>query len=611
MDLGEVTYDSQSDHFGVKETIAVVTPLTCQSQEEECSHHDFPQSSVEIPPGVVLPPLKEKIPRVVADVQTSRREDIRRKLRMKEQALLKLISQREIQEFSDNSSIEDEANAQNETGLVLEGKDMADRREAIRNLSQAALHMKEKLRRQKEESELLVGEMKEVTNAIQERDGQRVPLENEIRRLRLENSTIQKQLEEMQVKLMAKKLFQQERNGIENAEFEDEDDCEAQISEAYRGFLNAYNSSSSKKDCIDYLEYHVLVKSHEIEMLKQELNATNHRLIELEVDYDFHDENILNVSDDTSRIDSVVATVNNVSKPNPKLKDDVSWLEEKKIGSVKKMFKWKRKGKKEACSAGSKSDLDDSTNVTSLESLNAELLSLSSRYKKDRFQSQAEINQLKKENSEYMLKVLSLERKLKCITPPNTPHENLSSDLYGQDRQQQPEQSLQASQIGEIPSQSAFLDKKIEQLEGIRDLQAVTIENLRCQIDHLQETARKLEERAQQVVNQGRLECQAKELMIAALERDISELRNDGSANRAVTLKHIKAANTLEDQLLESLSDVVKLRKALEVSDKKVSRLRAEVIDLRYTRMQYERASMNLKLSQEAPLHENPDSFDV
>jgi hypothetical protein len=236
------------------------------------------------------------------------------------------------------------------------------------------------------------------------------------------------------------------------------------------------------------------------------------------------------------------------------------------------------------------------------------LMSLEERYKKDKYHSRMQIEQLKQENNEYLIKVLSLEKSLQTKQAlDDSDHyrdtvelkEQRMSDAVlknGQLELLQPSDSLNSStdtQQEDLPTRTHFLEEKIQTLQNTKGVQALTIDRLRAQITKMEQEEKKRATRDEQVVDQLRTENETSELKIAALGCEFRELSQSQTLDHSFRALHVNAAAGLEAKLQDNLSEVIRLRKEQEIKDKKIESLRSEIIELRLVRMQFEKAAQH------------------
>lgn len=532
----------------------------------------------------------------------SKREEIRKRLREKERALTRMIAQRDAQP-SCSSSIDDDSCASELPKVIMYGKEEADRREAIRVLSQAALAAAMKLKVQKEESCTLRNELKSLSNSLQEGVEQKSQLENEVRRLRDENNAVQQQLAAMQKNVGEQKSM----SGFDGDGAHDKgSNLQNKLAAAYEEVVWTQKDASSKNEQLEYCEYQLLAKNQEIDDLKQELHSKTRRIVELEVDLEIHDDRFLSVMGEFGKTPSVEGTLataggDNTSSPPKELVLDNThgWQKERKKRNLIGIMSWRKKKVKEPVSLGSMSACEEMPSPSVVDHVTSDFKALETRYRKERHQNRVQVSQLKQENNEYLVKILSLEKALQAARVRGDSESSLKTGLHPSDSQEGSQQVQPEFRPERPPCKTRFLEERVETLESERVLQSKTIENLHAQIEKMKRDAEREKIRTEQVTQHCLLECDAQELKLAALEQDLKELTLDGS-HRSTTKLFVDAAAELETKLLDAQSEVVKQRNALEIKDQKIGKLRTEVIELRYARMLYEKgASASAPSSQE------------
>lgn len=549
----------------------------------------------------VLPPPEETgaFPTLPA---ISKREEIRRRLREKEKALNKLIiASKEIKEtysFGD-STLDDDSQFYTGPTVTTVGKEEADRREAIRVLSLAALDMRMKLKHHKEKTSAVQEEVGALRSSLNVKELEKSLLEHEIRRLRDVNKSTQMELATLQKRLEDKSTLApvQESEKIDR----NHDESYKKPKSVYEDVIWTQRHTLSKDEQIEYLEYLLLAHNHEINDLKQELDFRLRRIVELEVDLEMHDDHFILAIDEYSRVESVCGnSAPGEILPRELLLEHASpWRQEKQKGALNKMMSWRKTRSRDKRSLSNLGIPDDSM----ADRLSADMKNLEMRYKQDKIKSRNEVFELKKENEQYRFKIYSLERDLKnSRESESTRQQDLddapdSKELHV-DSSQTIAASDQETHVERPPTKTTFLEERVAKLEIEREIQANTISDLRAQISSMEKDAESRALQAEQVINNLRLENETQELKMAAMHLEIHEMTHLGGSNRSITGLHVNAAAGLEAKLLESVSEVVALRKYQEIRDRKLEKLRSEIIELRVARMQYEKAVNDL-----APSH--------
>jgi hypothetical protein len=340
------------------------------------------------------------------------------------------------------------------------------------------------------------------------------------------------------------------------------------------------------------------------------------RIVELEIDLEIHDDRFQTSMDEYSKAESVNGTtlssagdIQSVRKERM-IDNTPSLLEAKhRRGSLdgwRGMFRRKHKNRGVGRSAGSAVSNYGNTGMVGIDRVYKDLMSLEERYKKDKYHSRMQIEQLKQENNEYLIKVLSLEKSLQTKQALDDSDQYLdTAELKEQPISDavlkhsgldslQPSGSLNSSFDApqeNLPTRTHFLEEKIQTLQNTKGVQALTIERLRAQIAKMEQEEKKRVTRDEQVVDQLRVESQTSELKIAALECELRELSQSQTLNHSFKALHVNAAAGLEAKLQDNLSEVIRLRKEQEIKDKKIESLRSEIIELRLVRMQFEKAA--------------------
>lgn len=520
----------------------------------------------------------------------SKREEIRRRLREKEKALNKLIiASKEVKDtysFGD-STLDDDSQFYTGPTVTTVGKEEADRREAIRVLSLAALDMRMKLKHHKEKSSVVQEEVGSLRSSLNVKELEKSLLEHEIRRLRDVNKSTQMELATLQKRLEEKSglLPVQESEKIDRIH----DELHKKPKSVYDDVVWTQRHTMSKDEQIEYLEYLLLSHNNEINDLKHELDSRLRRIVELEVDLEMHDDHFILAVEEYSRVESISGN----SAPGENLPRELllehatSWRQEKQQkGALNKMMSWRKTRSRDKRSLSGLGMPDDSI----ADRLSADMKNLEIRYKKEKLKSRNEIFELKKLNDEYRVKISSLERNIENSREFEKARKQYLEEAPDSKELQTRAESDQESQVGRPPTRITFLQERVAKLENERDIQANTIENLRAQISSMEKDAESRALQAEQVLNNLRLENETQELKMAAMNLEIHEMTHLGGSNRSITGLHVNAAAGLEAKLLESVSEVVSLRKYQEIRDRKLEKLRSEVIELRVARMQYEKA---------------------
>ena len=535
----------------------------------------------------------------------SKREEIRKRLREKERALTKLISEKGAH-VSCNSSIEEDSQGSATPKVVTFGKEEADRREAIRVLSQTALSITLKLKSQKEESNSLRHEVKSLSNSLKEGADHKLELEQEVCRLRNENESAQQKLA-----LMLKAMG--EHKSMRDLADDGADDkgiqLQNELASAYEEVMWTEKNAVSRNEQLEYCEYQLLAKNQEIDDLKQELHSKTRRIVELEVDLEMHDDRFLSAIGEIQTVKSAAATLttsggDNSSPPNELILDRTRvWQKERQKRGLRGIMAWRKKKGIERQSFGSLSVSEELPPPSEVSRTKADAKTLEARYRKERYHNRMQISQLQQDNNEYLVKIVALEKSLQAAhakedsQSAHTKQESQSAHdttLHTADWQEGNPLAVDAVHSEfrpeRPPCQTRFLEERIERLDSEKVLQATTIEKLRMEIEAMKVDAERAKRRSEQVAHHCLLECDAQELKLVALEEDLKEMTHQNGTQRPNKNLYVDAAAGLEAKLLDAVSEVVKLRAAQEVKDQKIAKLKTEVTRLRYARMLSEKA---------------------
>jgi len=430
----------------------------------------------------------------------------------------------------------------------------------------------------------------------------------------------------------------------------------------------------SKAEQIEYFEYQLLSKNHEIDELKQELIQKLKKIVELEVDLEIHDDRFSSSVEAYSNSEGTgshrtlshhgaggdgnqrASTATTSSSSSPKELFYVSNTQQldRRMSSKKKSFKklmssFRKKGRRENSGSVRSGTMtaDELSGNVAVDTLQNDLANLEARYKRDKYMSRMQIEQLKQENNDYLIKVLSLEKSLQKAEDSdedeaqnNNDHNN--NNNTGDDNGNSHEKSLPpksqavvqstlSSKILEqknkdfaknkgpdlddgfrgsqnldvktkLPNKTHFLEEKLQILENERVLHSKMIKELKAELASLKEDTQKQGLVDKLMLEKLELENQAQLVRVAALE---NELRAGGSTFSSSGLQ-ANAAAELEDRLRQNYNEVIRLRKEHEMKDKKIEALRSEIIDLRLLRMQYEKAAQQQQRNEQVSSMSNP-----
>jgi chromosome segregation ATPase len=567
-----------------------------------------PPAMMEIPetsPGEVSPVSASRTEQVQSEVgdfdaRQSKRELIRQKLREKEKRLSQMISTPSSNQLKasttrysnpDDSSTIEERNMSSATMISTVGKEEADRREAVRVLSQAALQTKKRLQKEKQQTSDLRREVKSLKSSIKENETQKSFLEKELRKVQAE-----KDLEQEKMMIMHHE-HEEKMHSLRKIRGQEFGDTQDDLPTTFEEVVWNEKEAVSKAEQLEYFEYQLFAKNNEIDDMKQELSKMLRRIVELEIDLEIHDDRFHTAFSEDSRSESVGSTiittgVKNTSFPHQDMIVDSShpsmYGERRSrrgsLDGLKKMLTFpKRRSTTKSGQLKASNDVSQFSGNLSAR-LERDLTSLEARYKRDMYHNRLETAQLKQENSDYLIKVISLE---KALQKKGTSLDDEVDDT--RPGTQSIVSSSLDSNVEHLPNKTLFLQEKVKALENDRDLHVRKIESLSGEIAQLRKEAEYQSLQGQQTAEKLRLESQAKDLKISALEREL--LEHTTKEGQEVKTRHINAAAELEAKLMENIAEVIRLRKEQEIKDKKIEALRAEIIELRIQRMQHEKAA--------------------
>eukprot|EP00548_Thalassiothrix_antarctica_P003586 CAMPEP_0194143588 /NCGR_PEP_ID=MMETSP0152-20130528/12726_1 /TAXON_ID=1049557 /ORGANISM="Thalassiothrix antarctica, Strain L6-D1" /LENGTH=722 /DNA_ID=CAMNT_0038843057 /DNA_START=45 /DNA_END=2213 /DNA_ORIENTATION=- len=511
----------------------------------------------------------------------------------------------------------------------LDGKEEADRREAVRVLSQTALHLQKKLKEEKNDANRLQKEVEILMLSLQRQQGERSKTEKQLTKIQKENVCNSRLIQEFEMDL------QKKANRIEGLEKSNQlyQEREKKMQDDFMTWTQ--KDSLSKVEQIEYLEYQNLAKNNEIDDLRQELNRMLRKVVGLEVDLETHEYRFHSDMDrfcssmvqhqqqqqrfigedeiTRSTVDESLCTLretrsshikdNNLHLSSP---STIRTNSKRGFGGLKRMISFKKKDKTII-----KNKKNDEGNYDTTSRLQTDLNNLEVRYKKDRSRSMAHIEQLKQENHEYLIKILTLKKSLRQQQQSSSSEqqqqlsESGSSLGYDLTEDELTEENLgstydQTAAESSLPTKESYLEKSVETLKNARFLQNLAIEDLHKRVNNYEVEAEKQFSHEEDLTKQYTIELETKDLKIAALERELanSSTSSNNNINKQEHIAkkkdlHVKAAIGLEVKLQEALTEIVMFRKAKEVKDKQIEILRTETKELRM-RMQEKNQQENI-----------------
>jgi hypothetical protein len=566
-------------------------------------HSQSPQKScsfIEEQPRTAVSPCTPVLTEVQPVKEMSRSDIIRKSLREKEKRLSALVmkrnepidnvvSSRALPDIDCSYSIESIDNTMPQA-IVFEGKEELDRMEAIKVISQAAVSLKTKLVEEKGKSRELKKAINIRDRVIQQKEKEKMDLLQQTSLLKDENAKMNKTVMDLRAKLegrgAALKTLQIDSQASErNVVFQDE----LNVARSEVEWLQ--RDSVSKREQFEFFEYELLSKNAEIDDIKHDLHEKVKRIVELEVDLETHDDRYNEAL--AEYIKHETAQLGENDDTNASLMDTPLGLEpspthrqprEKKRGIGRIFCHMNRNNLlKEADHEQAWGDSGIHEPPVTLEKrLRSEIASLEARYKRDLFAATMKIDELKQENNEYLIKILSLEKTMQ-ETEKGSPQGDVLSTSRVIER---PTSPLRES-ISNLPSRTLFLEEKVESLENELNLRSRYVENLKCDIGKLHNKAKKQMELNRDTVQMLQLENQAKEVKLATLEHELREVMktaSEGSLQKLVSL-HTNVTFGLENKLRASFAERFRLYREREAKDKKIVALRQEIVELRLQQM--------------------------
>ena len=477
-------------------------------------------------------------------------------------------------------------------------KDEADRKEAVKVLSQAAVSLNEKLQKQKEEASGLQTKLESLDSTLQTREEEKQRLESELEALRGEVESNQSKMKDLEEALQERQSTLSSLEQGHEEYKEKERDLQGRLSAAREEVEWTQKDSMSKAEQIEYFEYELLAKNQEVDDLKQELDTRLRRIIELEVDLEIHDDRfqqrqqqVMLDMDEQSETgtarssDAGSVTSSIVSAPSASPRG--GGLQKRRSGLGAMLKRRKRGRKKDSNAVIQNMDLarEGGGGITGegAEKIKAELASLESRYKKEKYNSRVQIQQLKQESNDYLIKVLGLEKSLQKARDAShaDQQEAAQAGEKGGDGSDMPSQDNQDGGADNSPNKARFLEERVKKLEGEQVLKDREMKELRDELAQLRMDASSRVEKDRLTIEKLKLENESKAAKIAGLEHQLR-----GSSRAVEDMGAIGATTMgLESKINDQFAELVRLRKELELRERKVEKLRTEIIQLRMTRM--------------------------
>lgn len=148
--------------------------------------------------------------------------------------------------------------------VVLEEKREADRREAVKVLSQAALQLKRKLSLEKENSIRLEKKASILVLSLEKQREETCSIETKLEELRSENEHNVERLQQLQIDVVEK--------SAQISELQSQNQLYKGKESKMQNDLLLCRESMSEAEQVDYFEYKLFAKNNEIYDLRQEMN---------------------------------------------------------------------------------------------------------------------------------------------------------------------------------------------------------------------------------------------------------------------------------------------------------------------------------------------------
>mmetsp|Transcript_20303 Transcript_20303/g.30128 ORF Transcript_20303/g.30128 Transcript_20303/m.30128 type:complete len:607 (-) Transcript_20303:1125-2945(-) len=519
----------------------------------------------------------------------SKRDLIRKTLREKEKQLNNMMKSPSLPAVLNEGNNGDQSSPP--TIIMLEGKQEADRREAIKVLSQAALHLKRKLSVQRDNSIHLQKKAAILVSSLEKKQDEKCNLEIELEQVRSENEHNVERLQQVQNELREKTTLlgelQSQNEYYRNKELRMQNELS----------LWTHRDSMSKAEQIEYFEYQLFQKNNEIDDLRKEVNKMLQKIVELEVDLEIHQDRFRSSNTDgysklNSEKDTNPTSLDDFLSKEASAEPSSQLADEKKrrpgFGGLKRIFR-KKESTKTTESVTTRTTTDGGEYIVALSCANNDFKILEARYKKDKRESRIHIEHLKQEREEHLVKILSLEKSLESNAASDESIDNvkncLSSMTVLPNGNEEEMECDFAAKCKKSSLKDVYVNDTIQALKNLRDLHVQTIENLRGDID-----IQRVE--AEKKLSEEKKITEIKEVKIAALECELAgATAGNDDLYKAV---HLKNVTRMESQLHNSMSEVARLRKEQKIKDDQIETLRRETIELRLLRLQDEKkASLN------------------
>jgi len=523
------------------------------------------QSSTEMSPKTVVDPNKTPI------ATLSKSDSIRRTLREREKRLSALVkeSSRRLNSVSDGVPPEMPMTDSIESGfipdklppMIFEGKEESDRNEAMKTLSKAILTLKGRLEQEKSKTYELKKEVAARKLSFQRKGIEALGLVSETRKLKETNE----KLEEEMVHL--KEQLEEHQAVVKNIQAENFMFKREEVS--LRGQLvvarqKIQSDSTSQREHLDFLEYEVLSKNEKIDNLKQELNERLKRIVELEVALETHSHRYHESFMEWVRNDGAMSYGNvdtGAALMDTPLGQDPPEILKKPIltQGISRFF---RRLKSKNKIGRNQQFFFRTAAPGNLEiRLRSEIASLESRYIRDQFAAKIKIEELKQENSEYRIQILSTL-------------ELASTQQVG------PMNAGSSHPISSLPSRTRFLEEKVASLENERTLQSRLNENLKTEIVRLEVNSKKQSQLNEEVLQNLRLDNEVKDVKLSSFEHEL-RTTTEKSSDFSNYIMQCNTISGLEAKLRESFTEKLRLHREGEVKDMTINALRQDIVGLR------------------------------
>mmetsp|Transcript_1520 Transcript_1520/g.2069 ORF Transcript_1520/g.2069 Transcript_1520/m.2069 type:complete len:605 (-) Transcript_1520:54-1868(-) len=466
--------------------------------------------------------------------------------------------------------------------VMLEEKREADRREAVKVLSQAALQLKRKLSLEKENSIRLEKKASILVLSLEKQREETYSMETKLEELRSENEHNVERLQQLQIDVVEKAALISKLRS-QNQQYKGKE------SKMQNDFLLC-RESMSEAEQVDYFKYKLFAKNNEIYDLRQEMKKMLEKVVALEVDLEIHQHySIDHYSKVNSKGGTNTCSDDSLSKELSTEPLSALGAETKKrpgLVGLKRIFRAKGRTKNTETVTSTIGDGGEYSN-TALHFANNNLKKLETSYKKDKYESRMHIERLKQENDELLLNRLALEKALKnnraSDNSKDSAKNGLSTTLNLPNGDQRETFIDSESENKMISIEDAYVNDRIHTLKNVRDEHIRTIERLRGDLDSQKVEAEKKLYDVEQLL-------EIKDSKIAALECELTEASagNDNNSRKALYLNKVMG---LEAKLQALMSEVIRLRMEQEMKENQIDTLRRETIELRLARLQDDKSS--------------------